>query len=218
MASNRRSMRDRSWSRCVCRTIGRAVARSTRGVPSRLVKCCETLACRTMDFQRADDPLRIRDLQLGCGFGVAREQHGVQLRGGMILCPASHLRTHGIGHGRYVRKPARERLQIEAGATDDDRQASCRSHVGENRGHIAEPAAYGVRGRAIHGAVKPMRHACFVGFARPSREHAQVAIDLHGIGIDDRAAPRRLARRSASADLPLAVGPAMRTTPIRRLS
>ena len=40
--------------------------------------------------------------------------------------------------------------------------------------------------------------------------HAEVAIDLHGIGIDDEAAGSP-AQASASADLPLAVGPAIST-------
>src|SRR5207248_4823513 len=56
--------------------------------------------------------------------------------------------------------------------------------------------------------VKQMRHARFLRRRRARRENAQVAIDLHGIGIDDRAAERlgqgkrqrRLAARGRACD------------------
>src|SRR5215470_11599623 len=57
-------------------------------------------------------------------------------------------------------------------------------------------------------AVKQMRHPRFLRRRRARREDAQIAIDLHGIGIDDRAAERlgqherqrRLAARGRSCD------------------
>ena len=81
-----------------------------------------------------------------------------------------------------------QRGEIEAGATGQDRQPTCRLrrvHGGERR--LAPPgraARFG--GRA--NAVQRMRHPRLVLRGRSRGEDAKFPIDLHGVGIDDRAA------------------------------
>ena len=60
-------------------------------------------------------------------------------------------------------------------------------------------------------AVEPVRRLRLLLRGRPRGDDAQVAIDLHGIGVDDDAAEPLRPASSASADLPLAVGPAIST-------
>ena len=60
-------------------------------------------------------------------------------------------------------------------------------------------------------AVEQMRHARLVGIAGLRRQDRRFAIDLHGIGIDHHAADLLGQRQRFAADLPLAVGPAIRT-------
>ena len=78
----------------------------------------------------------------------------------------------------------------------------------QRRRRLGAPAADGIVFRRIDMAVKPMRHARFLLRRRPRGDDAQVAIDLHGIGVDDDAAAlfgelkrqRRLAARGRTGN------------------
>ena len=82
----------------------------------------------------------------------------------------------------------------------------------ERRGGVGAPAADRIVLRRIDMAVEPVRRAALFVRRRPRGDDAQIAIDLHGIGIDDHAAElfgerqrqRRLAarRRACNEDDP----------------
>src|SRR3984885_8052230 len=63
-----------------------------------------------------------------------------------------------------------------------------RADFRKHRGGVADPRARGEIHRRIDMAIKPMRNHRLLLARRPRRQDAQVAIDLHGIGIDDDAA------------------------------
>ena len=135
----------------------------------------------------------------------------MQRRDAVALQP----RAHGVAHlgrdRRHRRQPARQRLEIQPGAADEDRQhALPRAPRPAPCAASATQAPDGIIHRRVDMAVEPVRRARLLVRRRPRREDAQVAIDLHGIGVDDVAAALS-ASRSASADLPLAVGPAIST-------
>ena len=58
----------------------------------------------------------------------------------------------------------------------------------ERRGGLPAPAADGKVLPRVDMAVEPVRRSFLLGRCRPGGDDAQVAIHLHGIGIDDRAA------------------------------
>ena len=100
------------------------------------------------------------------------------------------------------------RLQIHAGATDDDRQAAGVARLVNRLGGKVQPACNRGTLAAIDNAVETVRRPCLVIWAGPRRHHAKVAIDLHRVRIDHRAARplgksqrrRRLAGRCRSAN------------------
>ena len=67
----------------------------------------------------------------------------------------------------------------------------CARSFGQDRRRIGHPRAGGEIDRGIDMAIEPMRNARLLGGRRPRRDDPEVAIDLHGIGIDDDAAGRR---------------------------
>ena len=64
----------------------------------------------------------------------------------------------------------------------------CARASASTSGGIGHPAAGGEIHRGVDMAIEPVRNPRLLFQRRPRGEHAQVAIDLHGIGIDDDAA------------------------------
>ena len=143
--------------------------------------------------------------------GSRRVEFSMQRRDAFARKPRAYLGADLRRDRRHGGEPARQRIEVEAGAADDD-GGSPASRVGERRRGFPAPAPDRIVLRRIDMAVEPVRRARFLVRRRPRGDDAQVAIDLHGIGIDDGAAVA-FRERSASADLPLAVGPAMRMMP-----
>ena len=106
-----------------------------------------------------------------------------------------------------------QRLEIEPGAADQQRPAGRpRARPRSRRPRQLAPAADRAALGRIDHAVEPMRRPRSAPRVRARRQHLQVAIDLHAVGIDDGRRRNSSASARASADLPLAVGPAMITT------
>jgi hypothetical protein len=92
------------------------------------------------------------------------------------------------GNRRHRGQTLGQRLEVKAGTADDDRGPVQRLRFVERRAHIDEPAADGIILRRIDMTVKAMGHARLFLDRGTGRDDAQVAIDLHGIRIDDDAA------------------------------
>ena len=145
-------------------------------------------AGRVDHLERAHDALRIG--------GAEARRHGRIARGKLVMQGVAAKLIGSLppigsdlgGNVRDRRQPLGQRLEIEAGAADQDRQPPLPLRFGDRAADIAKPAADGIGLRRRHGAVEAMGHARLVGLARPRREQAKLAIDLHGIGVDDRAA------------------------------
>ena len=136
----------------------------------------------------------------------------VKLGCGAALRLASNLSPHGFGHGRDVRQPLRQRAEIKPGAADEN--SGPFADVRQNLARAKRPPAGRKIDRAVDHAEQAMRREPLLVRRRPRGQDSQVPVDLHRIGVDDRRAERS-ASASAAADLPLAVGPAMRSARLK---
>ncbi len=139
-------------------------------------------------FERAGDAAAIARLQAFGGYRIAPRQFGMQRLDAVALQPRAHGFADLGRDRRHRRQPTRQRLEIQAGAAGKNRQAILRAGFRQHLCRIGHPAAGGKIHRGIDMAIEPVRHPRLLFQCRPRREHAQVAIDLHGIGIDDDAA------------------------------
>ena len=107
------------------------------------------------------------------------------------------------------------RLQIHAGATDDDRQTVGLARDLNRRSSKIQPACYRGTLAAIDNAIKTVRRPRLIVCAGSCRYHTKIAVDLHGVCIDHRAAGllgksqrhRRLAGRRRPANHQIAPRP-----------
>ena len=117
--------------------------------------------------------------------------------------------AHIVGHFRHVGKPLQQRLEIQPRPARENRQPALRPQRRQRPPCIGDP----VPGRIVHGRIdmaeQRVRNLLLLLRRRPRGDDAQIRINLHGIGVDDRPSSR-CASAIATADLPLAVGPAMR--------
>jgi hypothetical protein len=126
--------------------------------------------------------------------------------------PALRRRAHGtadrLRDRRNVGQPLRQRPEIEAGAAGDDRQQTAGPRFREGaaeRLHVA--ADRKILGR-VGEAIEPVRHRLLLALGGAGGEHPEIAVDLHGIGVDHHAADtagevegqRRLARCGRACD------------------
>jgi len=101
-----------------------------------------------------------------------------------------------------------ERAEVQAGAADEDRQSSRARRDGDLVERQRAPLRSGTALGGIEKAVEPMRRPCFRNRVGTGRKDAQIAIDLHAVGVDDDAAEyvgqlqrqRRFAARGRSGD------------------
>ncbi|KAF0133187.1 MAG: phosphoserine phosphatase [Xanthobacteraceae bacterium] len=91
-------------------------------------------------------------------------------------------------HSRNRGKPLGERLEIEAGTADEDRQHASGLGRDDLGLHGRNPAADREILGGVHGAVEPVRRRRHLPGRGAGGDDGEIAIDLHGIGIDDDAA------------------------------
>ena len=109
-----------------------------------------------------------------------------------------------------VRQALGQGAKIEPRAADHDGEVSPAGDVRQHRARRRQPSSRRPAVGRVGDAIEVVRRAGLIRRRRPRREHAKVAVDLHGVGIDDLAAglPRpgagpgptcrsRWARRSA---------------------
>ena len=101
----------------------------------------------------------------------------------------------------YRREPFEQRLEIKPGAADDDGTSPLLASLYDGNVSIACEAARGIGVAGRHEAVESMRNAGLLLRRRPRRENAQLAIDLHAVGVDDDAAGM-LGNRDCKRGLP----------------
>ncbi len=188
MASKRASMRASNSSRSGARKTLATRARSiVAGLLSSCQSCSERPVASTTSSARVTRA-RSPGIKRAAPDG-SRAASSAWRAGAPSLCqPRAHVFADSGGDRRHGGKAPRQRAEIKPGAADDDRKPSRFPCRGERRRGVGAPAAHRVVLRSIDMAVQPMRHAPFLVGRRPRGHDAQIAIDLHGIGIDDLAA------------------------------
>ena len=152
-------------------------------------------------FQRAQDSLRVGGSQPSRHCRIASGKSGVQFLRAGPLARRPHLRPDFRRHSRNFRQPLRQRLEIQTGAAGNDGQQPVRPRLIQCRRDICQPEP----DRVIHGTIDlaehPVRRLRRLGRRRPRRQYPQIPVDLHGIGVDNRAAKplRQLYRQTGLA-------------------
>src|SRR6185437_10586040 len=158
---------------------------------------------RVQNLQRAADARAVVGHEAMRGRGVARQQLGIERGDAFRLHARAHALAYIGGDLRHRRQANRQRLEIKPGAADQNRHTVLALRLLKHGREIAQPLAGGIVHAGIDMAVKPVRNARLVPRRRPRGNDAQIAIDLHRVGIDDDAAgslgklerQRRLAAR-----------------------
>ncbi len=155
---------------------------------SRRLEEGEALPRRRVDLQRAQDTLRVARLEPRGHHRIARRKLSMERGDRHHFGAGAPFRPYRFRHARHVGNSLCERLEIKPRAADEDRQASFRAHLRQGRRRFLDIAPDGIIDCAIDMTEQKMRCARLFRRARPRGEDAQIAIDLHRIGIDQRAA------------------------------
>jgi hypothetical protein len=99
-----------------------------------------------------------------------------------------HIGPHRVRNRRNVRQAAQQGLEIHARPPGEDGQPPLLPQFRQNGARILDVAADGVIHRPVDMAEQPVRHAGFLLGRRSGRDDAEIAVDLHRIGIDHDAA------------------------------
>src|SRR5690606_19164617 len=140
------------------------------------------------DFEGADDAGRVVRFEArgglrieGCEFGVER---GRTFAGGALRERGAEVWIDAWHFGQALR----QRFEVEAGAADEDRCLVSCANVSDRGERVGEPTAGGVALGGVDAAIEVMRRLGLLFYRRARGENAEIAIDLHAIGVDDFAA------------------------------
>src|SRR5262245_34957035 len=111
----------------------------------------------------------------------------MQRRRPLSLQTLSHVRPDRSGNRRHDGKPRCQRLEIEAGATDKNRDMALINGVVERLFGGPTPASDGIVFRCIDVAVEKVRYARLLLWRWTRGYDAQIAIHLHRVGVDNDA-------------------------------
>src|SRR6516165_8045828 len=124
----------------------------------------------------------------------------------VTLQPCAHAIANFRPNRRHRRQAPRQRLEIEPGAADENRENAALARFGQRLCGIGEEGADRKIHRGIDVTVEVVRNHSLLLARRPRGEDTEVAIYLHRIGIDDRAAgflrKRNRKRRLAAGGRP----------------
>ena len=170
--------------RCHGGRSGSAAARS--GCPARRPR---PSAGAAPHLPGAGDALAVVGLQAGGGGGIAIASRACSAAGADVRRSRARASARACGAGiGDVGQAIGERREIQAGAAGQDRQAA-RVVRGLHRGEgLGRATRRRCRLRGGADAVEGVRHARFLLRRRAGGEDAQLAIHLHGVGVDDGAA------------------------------
>src|SRR5712675_31708 len=165
-------------------------------------------AGRLDDLEGARDARAIVGVEPGGGSRIAAVELAMQRGRPLAGEPLAHAGADVDRDRRHGRESRCQRLEIEPGAADEDRHLADAGDLGERLAGVRHILADRIIHRGVHMAVEQMRHARLLGRAGARRDDREVAIDLHRIRVDDRAADplgepqrqRRLAARGRPGD------------------
>ncbi len=161
------------------------LARPQRGFAAAVLEGCQRATCGPNDLERPQDPLPVGGAKPGGAGGIETLQRRVKLDRGPALGLCAQARANLVGDRRNVGETFGQRAKIEAGAADEHQRAGM---AGEDLARARLVEADREIDRAVDLAEQKMRREPLLLLVRPRGEDAQIPIDLHGIGVDDRRA------------------------------
>jgi phosphoserine phosphatase len=145
-------------------------------------------ACRFEYFIGAQGPLRIAGPQLRGSLGIAFCQAGMQCLDTDANQQGARLGANFRRNRWDVGKPVGQRREVEPGAADEDGNLLHHPHLFQSPARIACVTTHGISLAGGDMAIEKMRRAGTRIGIRLRRQNRCFGIDLHGIGIDHRAA------------------------------
>src|SRR5581483_10954595 len=156
--------------------------------PRCLVPFAERAAGRAEDLHRPDNAGTVGRADGGCVSRSDRRERGVERRS--VACPRPD--PDALAYVGRDRRDGGEtfgqRLEVEPGSADEDRGPASPPGLVERSAGLGEPCAGRVARCRGYVPVEPVRNPRLVFEGRPRGQHAQLAVDLHRIGVDDDAA------------------------------
>ena len=140
------------------------------------------------DLVRAQQPLAIGRPQARGHRGIQPGELGMKCRRTQRGEPRPGGAANIGGNVRNRRETMQQGMQIQPGAADHDRGPPLRQRLADRRPRQLQPAPGRRRICRIQDAVQPVRRARLVLGGRAGRENAQIAVQLHAVGVDDHAA------------------------------
>ena len=153
------------------------------------------------NFKGAGDSSAVTGHESPCRLGITRSELGMELRRTFLLQATAQRQPQLHWNRRNFGKPMGQCPEIETGPTHHDGQASRLLDGARGGARIDAPAAGRIVFRRIDMTIKEMGSSGFILRRRARRNDPQVAVDLHGVGIDDSSAEslRNLERESRLA-------------------
>ncbi len=140
------------------------------------------------DLERAGDAGAVARFKLLRGRGSRRVKLGVQrLHALAFETQADSLADLGWNR-RHRRQPSGQRLEVKAGAADENGQTVFGPRLAQNNRCVRNPRTGRAVYRRVAVAIQPMRRSRFILRRGTRGDDPQVAINLHGIRVDDDAA------------------------------
>ncbi len=151
----------------------------------------EALPRRLQNLERAQNPLRIARAQPRRHQGIATGEFGVKVGDGNARAPRADRGAHLVRHGGNAGEPLRQRLEIESRAADEDGRAAVAPRLSQRRARGLQPQGNRIIDRRVDMAEQAVRRSRLLLDCGPRGKNAQIAIDLHRIGVDEDAAGRQ---------------------------
>jgi phosphoserine phosphatase len=154
------------------------------------------LPCRKWHARRADDlvgpheALPVARKETPSALWVEQRQPLAERGAAETSMKLDRLSADLFGDLRDWRQPLLERVDVEAGAADQNRQPPGRGDGGDLVQRQRPPVGDGTALGGVEKTVEPMRRALLGSTVGTRRQDAEIAIDLQAVGVDDGPAER----------------------------
>jgi phosphoserine phosphatase len=182
--------------------------RIEHGTRSRPLKFGEGTPGRLEHFERPQNALRIGRPEPRRGHGIAGGEFRMQILRRTAFRRRADPGADLVGHARHLGQTREQRPEVKPGPARHDRHPALGAQSRDRCARIFEPLRDGVETRGVDMPEEQMRHRPLLLRRRTRGDDAEIGIDLHGVGIDHRAAEafgqpdreRGLAARRRSCD------------------
>src|SRR5436190_7819460 len=138
-------------------------------------------------FERAGDPDGILRPYLRRAVRIVRGELRMQRRCTLDGEPLAETGTNDCRDRRDRRETSGQRLEVQPRTSHQDWDAGLARSLDQYRFYVSQPVPDRIVLRGVDMAVQPVRRARLLVCARARGQDPQIAIDLHGIRVDDHA-------------------------------